>query len=56
VTAHAGEDVEKREHFSIAGGSADLYRHYGTQHSSSSERMELIYIKIYSYTTGVVSI
>ena len=26
VTAHAGEDVEQRGHFSIAGGSINLYR------------------------------
>jgi hypothetical protein len=27
--AHAGEDVEHREHTSIAGASANLYNHFG---------------------------
>jgi hypothetical protein len=29
VTADAGEDVEKEEHFSNAGGIASLYNHSG---------------------------
>jgi hypothetical protein len=29
VTADAGEDVEKEEHFSIAGGTASWYNHSG---------------------------
>jgi hypothetical protein len=28
VTADAGEDVEKEEHSSIAGGTVSLYNHY----------------------------
>ena len=31
VTADAGEDVEKEEHSSIAGGTASWYNHSGNQ-------------------------
>ena len=31
VTAHGGKDVKQEEHSSIAGVSANLYRHYGNQ-------------------------
>jgi hypothetical protein len=37
VTADAGEDVEKEEHFSIASGIASLYNHSGSQSGGSSE-------------------
>ena len=37
VTADAGEDVEKEEHSSIAGGIASLYNHSGSQSGGSSE-------------------
>jgi hypothetical protein len=37
VTADAGEDVEKEEHSSIAGGNASWYNHSGDQSGSSSE-------------------
>jgi hypothetical protein len=37
MTADAGEDVEKEEHSSIAGGFADWYKHSGNQSGSSSE-------------------
>jgi hypothetical protein len=37
VTADVGEDVEKVEHFSIAGGVASWYNHSGNQFYSSSE-------------------
>jgi hypothetical protein len=37
VTADAGEDVEKEEHSSFAGGIASLYNHSGNQSGSSSE-------------------
>jgi hypothetical protein len=37
VTADAGEDVEKEEHPSIAGGIASLYNHSGSQSGVSSE-------------------
>ena len=32
----AGEDVAQREHSSIAGGSANLYSHFGNQYGSFS--------------------
>jgi hypothetical protein len=38
VTADAGKDVEKEEHFSIAGGIASLYNHSGSQSGGSSEK------------------
>jgi hypothetical protein len=37
VTADAGEDVEKEEHTSIAGGIASWYNHSGNQSGGSSE-------------------
>jgi hypothetical protein len=37
VTADAEEVVEKKEHSSIAGGTANWYNHSGNQSSSSSE-------------------
>jgi hypothetical protein len=37
VTEDAGEDVEKKEHSSIAGGITSLYNHSGSQSGSSSE-------------------
>ena len=37
VTANAGEDVEKEEHSSIAGGIASWHNHCGNQFGSSSE-------------------
>jgi hypothetical protein len=37
VTADAGEDMEKEEHSSIAGGIASLYNHSGNQCGGSSE-------------------
>jgi hypothetical protein len=37
VTADAGEDVEKEEHFSIVGGIASLYNHSGNQSGGFSE-------------------
>jgi hypothetical protein len=37
VTADADEDVEKEEHFSIAGEIKNWYKHFGTQFGSSSE-------------------
>jgi hypothetical protein len=33
----AGEDVEKEEHSSIAGGIANWYNHFGNQSGGSSE-------------------
>jgi hypothetical protein len=37
VTADAGEDVEKEEHSSIAGGIASWYNHSGNQCGAFSE-------------------
>jgi hypothetical protein len=37
VTAHVGKDVEKEEHFSIAGGISSWYNHSGNQSGGSSE-------------------
>ena len=37
VTADAGEDMEKEEHSSIAGGIASWYNHSGNQSGSCSE-------------------
>jgi hypothetical protein len=39
VTADAGEDMEKEEHSSIAGGIASLYSHSGNQSGGSSENL-----------------
>jgi hypothetical protein len=36
VTADAGEDVEKEEHSSIAGGIASWYKHSGNHQSGGS--------------------
>ena len=40
LTAHGGEDVKQGEHSSIAGGSANLYNHFGNQFGSFSENWE----------------
>jgi hypothetical protein len=37
VTTHVGEDVEKEEHSSIAGGISNWYNHSGNQSGGSSE-------------------
>jgi hypothetical protein len=37
VTADAGKDVEKEEHYSIAGGTESWYNYSGNQFGSSSE-------------------
>jgi hypothetical protein len=37
VTVDAGEDVEKEEHSSIAGGTASWYNYSGKQFGISSE-------------------
>jgi hypothetical protein len=37
VTADAGEDVEKKDNSSIAGGIASWYNHSGNQSGCSSE-------------------
>jgi hypothetical protein len=37
VTTHFGEDVEKKEHFSVAGWIAKWYSHSENQSGDSSE-------------------
>jgi hypothetical protein len=37
VTADAGKDVEKGEHYSIVGEIASLYKYSGNQYCGSSE-------------------
>ena len=37
VTADAGEDMEKKEYSSIAGGTASWYNHSGNQFGGASE-------------------
>jgi hypothetical protein len=37
VTADAGKDVAKEEHFYIVGGIASLFNHSGNQSGGSSE-------------------
>jgi hypothetical protein len=49
VTAHVGEDVEKREHSSIAGGIANWYKHSGNQSGGFSENWKSIYLKTQLY-------
>jgi hypothetical protein len=42
VTADTGEDVEKEEHSSIAGGIVSWYNHSENQFSGSSEKWTLV--------------
>ena len=37
LTVHDRQDVEQGEHSSIAGGSANLYRHHGNQYGDFSK-------------------
>jgi hypothetical protein len=46
VTADAGEDVEKEERSSIAGGIASWYNHSGNQSGGSSENWTQYYLRI----------
>ena len=41
MTVYFGDDVEKDEHSSIAGGSANLYNHSGNQYDSFLRKMEI---------------
>ena len=45
MIALAGKDVEQGEHSSIAGGSANLYSHYGNQCRSFSESQKEIQLE-----------
>jgi hypothetical protein len=46
MTAHAGDNVVKEEHSSIAGGMASCYNHSGNQSGVSSENLTEFYWKI----------
>ena len=39
-TVYVGQEVEKGEHFSTAGGGANLYCHFGNQYGESSRKWE----------------
>ena len=41
MTTHVGGDVEKEEHFSIAGGIVNWYKHSGNQSGVSSGNLEI---------------
>jgi hypothetical protein len=41
VSVHVGEDVEKEEHSSIAGGIAGLYNHSGNQFGSLKLKIDI---------------
>ena len=47
--SYADEDVEQREHSSIAAGSANSYSHCGNQYDSSSENWESVYLRTQLY-------
>jgi hypothetical protein len=49
VTADTGEDVEKEDHSSIAGGIASLYNHSGNQSGDSSGNWDYFYLKTQAY-------
>ena len=49
MTVHFGKDVKQWEHSSIAGGSENLYSHYGNQYGGTSENWEEIYLKTQVY-------
>ena len=42
MIADAGEDVEKEEHSSIAGGTASWYNHSGNQSGSSLRKLGIV--------------
>jgi hypothetical protein len=49
MTTHVSKDVDKEEHSSIAGGSANWYNHSGNQSGVSSENWKYIYLKTQQY-------
>jgi hypothetical protein len=49
VTFHAVEQVDQGEHFSIAGGSANLYNYFGNKYGGLLETLESIYLKTQLY-------
>jgi hypothetical protein len=48
-TTPVGQDVEKEQQPSIAGGIANWYNHSGNQSDSSSENWKYIYLKTQLY-------
>ena len=40
VIAHADREEEQEEHYFIAGGSTNLYNHFGNQFGGFSENLE----------------
>jgi hypothetical protein len=49
VTADAGENVEKVEHSSIAGGTASWYNHSENHSGDSSENWKQYYLRTQQY-------
>jgi hypothetical protein len=49
VAAHDDKEVEKEEHYSIAGGIANWYNHSENQSGGSSENWKEIYLKTQLY-------
>ena len=45
MTADAGDDVEKEEHSSIAGGIISLYNHSGNQSGVSSKKLDIVLLE-----------
>lgn len=42
VAAHAGENMDKRDHSSIAGTNANLYTNFGNRYDSFSKNWESV--------------
>ena len=49
MTAHAGEDVEKKQYSSIADRIENWYSHSGNQSGGSSENWNYFYLKTKVY-------
>ena len=49
MTAHDGQDIEKEEYSSIAGGISNCYNHSGDQPGVSSENWKLVFMKTLLY-------
>ncbi|EGV93069.1 Retrovirus-related Pol polyprotein LINE-1 [Cricetulus griseus] len=49
MAVYAGEDVEKEENSSIAGGSANLYNHFGNQYGCFLGKWKSVYLKIQQF-------
>jgi hypothetical protein len=53
LTADAGEDLEKEEHSSTAGGITSWYNNSGSQSGGYSENRRQYYLKIQQYLSWV---